>query len=574
MLIPIKDYSFFHVLKQWDASSSNLVIQVLYFVFFLIERGYNYLPLKDIKTLSIKEKFSFPPIISVDNLKRNLILSPLVGGYQDKKTPFILVGDLLYIRRIWNYEQYIVSFFSRSKKINSSNDCYDIVELPNKAMNYLNGLTDKQKEVMSVLLRQNLTLIMADFCHKIDEDIVIEIIRFYAILFMEIERSLHITIVSPVSSIIRKRYKQIDVLRKAYEEARNKIYITYPDTIDHLLRHKTQPIFHPGFDSVQKIVTDLLIVENADMLKYEDAFSLVEVIDKRTKCVFIGEPYSLYGLHFWNRFRLLKNRKNEKDDCISPSQEINTNKKNVNNPIVLDISRSENIRQEFFRSLLLTLENDKFSFHSPILDFPTINIVWKDIQNYLSKIIRDKAELWFWLHQRSSSMSVKERIYSLVKTMILTLGDRGDNHFSMFNNCIVSQCNHLVGANGIFFPNGTPILVAKDYPHLDLLQGDIGLYDLDNSKKERLHFMFDAKQTVTHSLKLIQKYQICYAINTNQSRYQRFKETVLVFPDRFCHTLNREMIYRVLVMTEEKCTFVGTKDVIKQVVSTLAPIPL
>lgn len=183
-------------------------------------------------------------------------------------------------------------------------------------------------------------------------------------------------------------------------------------------------------------------------------------------------------------------------------------------------------------------------------------------QNRLDTLIRQAVSAY---SDYLKLESLQKRFESLQKVQVLAAVYDGVSGVHALNHAIAQGLHHagLLSVRGEIYP-GLPIMLQVNHPSLGLFNGDLGLFDYDQSGQLKCFFGRGEGDFIAVPPALLPRWQAAFAISVHKSQGSEFDEVFLVLPEMPSALLSRELFYTGVTRAKNRLhLFAQDQDVIQ-----------
>lgn len=519
---------------------------------------------------------------SLQKWKKIFLHSNAVGnGYCTK--PLVMEFNCLYLHRIWMYEKTVALFFSKNieytifKRLKIINYLkkYFPNQSNNKNINY-------QKIAVTISMISNISIISGG--PGTGKTFLIS--RILSIL-IKLNNNLNIKIAtttgksaSHLTQFLNEEKDNLKFSKKQKLKLPNKVV-----TLHRLLGAKKNNL-NMFYNNKNKLNLDVLIIDEASMINLFIMYAIILALPKNAKLILIGDAYQLPSIETGSVLN---------DICklhkIGYSKERQIELTKLTNFNLLKKKIKNNYHHHISDNICFLKKNYRFFSKSKILNLS--NKINKGKINDVLYLLKNKKFSNIKYYQLSSKDDYKKMIFNCVNnyklyfTLIINKSNKFDIIKSFSNVRIlcalregsfgVSKLNYYIKialiklkildikSNDKIYV-GQPIILLYSAPHLQLYNGDIGIFLYDDNKQIKAHFLKFNKIKIVN-INLLPEYETAFAITIHKSQGSEFKKVSIVFPNTFMPILTRELFYTAVTRAKLNVSIYSNDSILKQIVS-------
>ncbi len=538
----------------------------------------------------------FDMFTATDVLMRTALVAK-GGELEVRDKPFVLNGDNFYINRYFNYETQIIEGIKnlintgaqekmqRLEKLKGLKEFKKLVEGRDPDLD-----TDWQMVASAIAYLNNFTIITGGP----GTGKTTTVAKILSLLYEE-NPNLNVKLAAPTGKAAMRMKEALATNKQVPEEYRENINALKPYTLHRLLGSiHLSPYFKHHKDN--KIDADVIIVDEASMIDVALFAKFINAVDSKTRLIILGdqdqltsvEAGSLLGdlcntVHSKNHFSVEASRNLEEilsDTDLNPVAE---KKASLQDHIVeLQHSYRFDENPEFRKVSKAVITNDQNTIQSWFDANPlegNIKIDLEHKESVFTTFIKE-YENYIDKNEKSSEERIEESLKKFNDLRILAVLRNGKQGVSGLNVRVEKYLSdkRLINPKSEFYDH-RPVIVTRNYPDLQLFNGDIGLVRKDpkDSNKMKIWFLTseqkadqeDPEKTRTavrgYSPGLLTDVETVFAMTVHKSQGSEFNKVLLVMPkSEDVPILTRELLYTGITRAKESLILQGTKEVIKK----------
>ncbi|WP_343182949.1 exodeoxyribonuclease V subunit alpha [Buchnera aphidicola (Neophyllaphis podocarpi)] len=529
------------------------------------QKGNSCLPISKIHPKLFNNNNLIKKIFNIigNNIDWNLKLknSQIIG---DKKNflnkPIILNNKKLYLNKIWKEEVKIFEFIKKNININTkiNNKKYNkiIYKLSNNE-NY--DLT--QKKAISIALKRKITFIIGGPGTG-KTTIIFTILKYFIKLS---KPNTKIKLLAPTGKATFRLKESIKNSIKL-DKSLNKKIINYKiETIHKFLeenkKNEKENIINKKKEFLN--IIDLIIIDESSMVDLYIISKLLNIINRDTKIIFVGDPNQLYPVKHGSFLKDI-------------SYFYNIVKKQNNNFIRNNICKlKENYRfssKSDIHNLAIAIHNKEIHKIYKIINKKNSKIIFFDIKsdyeykNTITNIVNNYKLYWLCV---KNELNPKKIIKIFNQNKVLCMMRIGKLGIKKINKKIEKQMinEHIIQYEKINdWYIGKPIMIIKNNNELKLSNGDIGITIKDKNQEMSVFFIKNnnIKKVKTY---LINEYETAWAITVHKSQGSEFENISLIIPEKFSNFLTKELIFTAVTRAKKTVSIYSTKKILNKIIN-------
>jgi exodeoxyribonuclease V alpha subunit len=533
----------------------------------------------------------------------NLELSTFVSlNGLDKKKPFVINNNKLYLNRYFEYETAIIDNLrelikiepeAKQKRIdflNANKDFISKLAIDVDTSNYQEDeIPDWQLIGALQAYLNNFTIITGGP----GTGKTTTVAKIIAILLQE-NPQINIALAAPTGkAAVRMKESLLNNKDTEIWGIKGLVDSLKPSTIHRLLGSiKDSPDFKKNKEN--PLAFDVVIVDESSMIGTPLFSKLLNAIDpKKTKLILLGDANQLASVDVGSLFgdicltqkQVLNNFTDESkalfNSFLNPKHQIPLHSfrlKSIQNLLqehVIELKKTfrydtTSTMGVFTKAMIqgnvekvketLSIKDDSLLFDSEF-DLSLFNSIVLEYANYINEpdtykalqTINDVRVICAIKQSKEGVYNTNERIEKVLK-----------NHFDSL--AAASNLKNTIFNPSNDFYHNQPIIITKNYPDFGLFNGDIGIVrksvEDDNLKA---YFIDGENQGKLKAISpgFIAESETVFAMTIHKSQGSEFKQVLVVLPKKAkIELLTRELIYTAVTRAKEKATIQGTEDVL------------
>ncbi|CAL4323204.1 exodeoxyribonuclease V subunit alpha [Buchnera aphidicola] len=569
-LIRLFDLEFGYLISQKKNNLTMLVSACLSYASYM---GNSCLP------ISIFEKKNFFPkkeiilikkilnkINNIKNWKQELLKDKNIS-HEKYDTPLIIYKNKIYLNKIWKIEKKIVNFI---KKNNIQSKYF--LKYTNEIKNILFQITEnQQKKAIALAMIKKITFIIGG-----PGTGKTTIIKKILDIIINLDKNI---LNIKIAAYTGKATCRINETLKKNINYRNIKAITLHNLIG--IKYNSK---HNYFNTNNKILVDILIIDETSMIDLFTMNKLIDALPNYTEIIFLGDINQLSSIENGSILKDIcyyaKNTYTEKTKNLL--EKITDCKIKINNNFITNITDCIYILKKTYRfkknNYIKKLSNSILKNDNNIINkiingkFYNINYyninTDKKYKNMIQYIILMYSK---YLNKLNTEYSKEKIIQLFNKYQVLCAIHNGafstnEINQNIENNIIIKYKIKKYWINNDFWYHGRPIMIQKNNKYLNLFNGDIGITMYN--QKNQLEFFFLHKKNKLKKIPIYlldqKEYEIPWSITIHKSQGSEFKNIIIILPKIFKDILNKELIYTAITRSKKKITIFSDKNILKK----------
>lgn len=505
--------------------------------------------------------------VPLDKWRQLLADAPVVGG-ENEKNPIILVGNLLYLQRYWNYENIVSQEIIERCRLNGATEGSPGIELFNPGHIHETQRDPYQDMAVRVALQKRFTVISGGPGTGKTTTI--------ARIIMNLHRSAkgkppRIMLAAPTGKAAARMQEALDRGMARLSENDNAGKFNGP--IEAKTLHRMLEIV-PGrnkdrFTQQNPLPADMVIIDEASMVDLALMAKLVQAVSRNTRLILVGDKDQLASVEAGAVMG---------DICAGAAGKMNDSG-----------TKADPVHKEVLSDHIVVLQNSyRFGADSGIdelgsainsgnsglamkvLDDPgKIHVVFKsfsglqDIEREMPGMVMEAIAPVFDIEEPLEALRALEKI------KILTPIRKGPFGVSGINQLVerILRRNEIlpsVTGWGDQWYSGRPVMINRNDYHHNLFNGDVGITMVDDSRGEpRIRVVFPDSDGQARYLvpEQLPDHQTVYAMTVHKCQGTEFDKVLLILPDRDAPLLTRELIYTAVTRARQTVEVWGRRDI-------------
>ena len=516
--------------------------------------------------------------------------SSLIGSEQDVKKPFILHGNNFYITRYFHYETQIIEGIKslitagkgeksqRLEKLKISPEFKKLVENRDPDLD-----TDWQLVASAMAFLNNFTIITGGP----GTGKTTTVAKILGLLYEE-KDDLDVKLAAPTGKAAMRMKEALVNNKQVPEDFSKKISDLKPYTLHRLLEVKHQsPYFK--HDRENRIKADVIIVDEASMIDVALFAKFINAVDPGTRLILLGDQNQLASVEAGSLLGDLCNSVEEKNlfspglygdlKELFPSLNLQSHagKEKLLQDHIVELQHSYRFDENpEFRKWSEAVINNKQeeieSFYKEDRPEGNIYVDAEYSEKEFEKFIKGFEE---YIAEEDVAKAIE--IFNGLR--ILAVIRKGRNGVEGLNARVENYLKNRkrITLNNVFYEN-RPVIVTRNYPDLNLFNGDVGLVRKDKiSGNMRIWFLDEEKELEkknggdrekklrSFSPGVLTDVETVYAMTVHKSQGSEFDRVFLVMPkSEELPLLTRELLYTGITRAKKELTIQGTEVVIKK----------
>ena len=493
------------------------------------------------------------------------------------KTAMLVINKQnIFLYRYWNYEQQISNWLLQNNSVTTDTNTLPILldELfPKQNDNLINW----QKIAVANVCINKFTLITGGPGTG-KTTTVAKILLLLAKL--NNNKNLTVVLAAPTGKAATRMDETIVSLKNQLENNSSNINI-YPATTIHKLLKITNKTSIPGKNINNKLVADIIIIDEASMIDVELMAYLIDALPKRIRLIFLGDHYQLPSIAPGN---LIADICSKADGFSNKQHQLLATVTNEDIPV-------KNTAQSAIADSVVELQNSyRFKDNSSIGKLAK-SIKQTNSNKMLECISEDNSQLRWYnftsieLQQQAIHLALK--IYTNYFKKLTTTSTTHDilNEFNKFRVLCAIKDSHygtrqvnneiedaLIKLNIIPMYNkyklgkyyfGRPIILNRNDYHFGLSNGDTGVI-LPVANKLQATFINSENNVVYVPISQLTEHDPAYAITVHKSQGSEFNEVALLLPQIFNSVLTNGLLYTGVTRSKNKLNLLSSEAILRQ----------
>lgn len=525
-------------------------------------------------------------------------------GDDNSPSPIILDNGLLYLQRMWSYEEKVAQFFRREHPIVDNDEKALIV-----ALNQLfptvkeNQETNWQKVAASVAITSPIAIISGG--PGTGKTTTVAKILAAFVMLTSNEKPI-IQLAAPTGKAAARLTESLGkaLAQLALSEEENKWMPKQAQTIHRLLgaQPESQQVRYHKDNPLQ---LDILVIDEASMVDLPMMARLIDALPTQCHVIFLGDKDQLASVEAGAvlgdicRFADdgLSQKRFEKIDYLTQGElSKSANAISVSNTPVSVVSDSLCLLRKSYRfgsssgigqlafavnqgqtkTALTLLKKAKITPQQIEMALDTQDVSFIPLEsdeNYLL-MIQDAAQAYRqYLSLIAEQASPDAILNAFNQYRLLCALREGPFGVSGLNERIemLLHRQRLIRRPTNSYQSdyiGRPIMIQRNDSTLGLFNGDIGIM-LNNDEGEMKAFF----QLPDGTLKAIQpsrlpQHETAYVMTVHKSQGSEFTHTALVLPEKFSPVVSRELLYTALTRAKQKLSLYACEYMVKMAIQT------
>ncbi|MGP1871606.1 MAG: exodeoxyribonuclease V subunit alpha [Arsenophonus sp.] len=501
---------------------------------------------------------------AVCNVSQSMILSK----------PLILSGNKLYFQRMWADEGIVANFFSQhSLEIINEQHLITILNYFFTSSNIQNW----QKIAIAIAVTSRISVISG--APGTGKTTIVA--RLLATLVKLSKKKIIIKLATPTGKAAARLIESLNnaLLNLNLSSEEKEIIPKEAYTIHRLLgSQQNRQLFR--YHKTNKLLLDVLIIDEASMIDLYMMARLVEAIPDHARVIILGDKdqlssveagavlselcrFSEYGYSYKRAMQLSKITGYDLSNFVSNNgvkikDRICLLRKNYRfneESEIGQFSRAINQNNIKLVEQLLIQKGTNISFHSINLSETYIKFLYDAAiyyRSYLDMIKQDRNP---------------EEIISAFNSFRLLTALRDGSYGVIGLNNNLEQLLHHQGSirytNSSLNRNyeGRPIIITKNDHSLGLFNGDIGIMLRDNNQDLKVYFQLPNGLVKKIQPNRLSQYETAFVMTVHKSQGSEFDHAALILPPVLTSIINKELIYTGITRAKNKLTIYANKHI-------------
>lgn len=535
------DIVFSKIMSEYEDRFKNEILFIAKVISKFSRDGHTCLSIDDmVNNLRLDPEFE-GDIPDVNNLKKAIKNSKLIGMDLNERTPFILYNNRLYIRKYFEYEREIEKIIENIRKVKRE---YKI------SLNIINKFKDifkeKSEQAIAVLLSLFKDFVVITGGPGTGKTTTIKrIIEFYKL----VEPAHEIVVSAPTGKAANRLKEGLgDIINEAF-------------TLHRLLGIYENSV---KYNCNNPLPYDLVIVDEASMVALPLMYKLLKALKKNAKIILVGDKNQLSSVEIGSVFRDLCNleyldRFSEDFSKFANTfgVEIDISKKDSVLDFGIELRKSFRFNEDIAILSNKIKEGDISGIDHIIKENRLKSINFRPIKkglllDILKKYVRDYFKR---LYIYNDYRIISEYIFLCpVKKGIFGV----ENVNKIIEEFIIDEFSPELfrNNNNIYFHGKTLIISENDY-NLGVFNGDIGIVLL---KDNNFLVYFPDKNRYFDPV-LLPSHSSAFAITIHKSQGSEYNAVGIIIPDMFSSIMTRELLYTAITRAKKKVDIFYNKSV-------------
>ncbi len=471
-------------------------------------------------------------------LKSALESSGFVGSVGEYK-PLILEGNRLYIHKLWSFEAELVTWLKAKTQQSISAKNSVIAEELNKVFINSTDRDDLQKVATCLALFKPFLIISGG--PGTGKTYTVK--KILSVLKSQ-NPEVKIALAAPTGKAAERLNESITDLNEEFVVS----------TLHKLLGSRRNGEFR--FNEKQKLVYDIVIVDEASMLDIRMWVSLTRALKNTARLIVLGdkdqlasvEAGSVLGDICWTA----NNSFNENTASILKQFELtveeSTSSNIINDNIVLLTKSYRSSSSTGIPQLAVSINEQDFEAFMDIAEESDHIKIQEPISRDIEELVR----------------SYSEEIINLVsRTQFLCSNRKGRFGTENLNKLVESNLKSILGIPfSQEWYEGRRVLTTKNNARLGISNGEIGtcIKQTDGALVVRFGNSRDI-----HTAEL-SDFDLAYAITIHKSQGSEFENVCIFISDKLNPVLSKELLYTGVTRAKESALVIGRREIIKQMI--------
>ena len=532
------------------------------------------------KQLLFNHEDSTGKIINCINVEKSQWLIKLQNNQlvSDGSTTAMLVVDqrAIFLYRYWNYEQQIGNWLLQPNIIAVNTDILPKL-LDDLFPKQSNNLINWQKVAAATACINKFTLITGGPGTG-KTTTVAKILLLLA--KQDTNKKLTVALAAPTGKAASRMDEPIVNLKQQLENNNSNINI-YPATTIHKLLKITNKTAIPGKNHDNKLVADILIVDEASMIDVEIMAYLIDALPKQIRVIFLGDHYQLPSVAPGNLIA----------DICSKASGFSEQQHNMLVKLTNEELPSNNMAKSVIADAVVELQNSyRFKDNSSIGQLAK-SIKLANSKKMLNCISEADSQLQWCnftddaLQQQTINLALTAYTSYFKKLNIASTPYEILTEFNKFrvlcaikdSNYGTKQINRKIESllkkqnliplynkygNGEYY-FGRPIILNRNDYHFGLSNGDTGVI-LPVAHKLQAVFLNSDNNVVHVPISQLTEHEPAYAITVHKSQGSEFDNVALLLPQNFNNILTNSLLYTGVTRSKNKFSLFANIDILLQ----------
>ena len=513
----------------------------------------------------------------------DMLLKEELVSKGDKKAPFILHNNRLYLQRYFKYEDTVlnsINKFVAEDTIQAQNN-FENLNLHTKlikeicsdaSQNKSKGTNWQMVAVITALLNKFTIITGGPGTGKTST-----VAKILSILLTQ-NPTLKVALTAPTGKAAARMKESLENASNLSPEIKTIFNQLQPSTIHRLLGViKDSP--HFKFNAKNPLQFDLIIVDESSMIDVALFAKLFTAIGPETKLILLGDKDQLASVEAGSLFGdlcqaqpALNKVSTQTSKIINSFIEVGEQKIGTNNI-------NDHSTHPLFQHIIELQQSHRFSDDKGIGKFSKaiINNRVTDIQHffenkdeqviidteYSEKIFQNFVSGYQHFINEPNILAALKKINNL---RILCAVREGEQGLYAYNKKIENNLaqQKLITITGDFY-NNRPIMVTSNNIELQLFNGDIGLVRPDENKVLKVWFQTGEEEVRSVLPGYISTAETVFAMTIHKSQGSEFNKVLVILPKgEEIKILTRELLYTAVTRAKENLIIQGSESLIVQ----------
>lgn len=515
----------------------------------------------------IENKKEIENLLKIEYKEKIKILKKSHAICNSKKTnkPLILLKNKLYFQKLWIDEQIVTNFFK--KKLS-----YHINEKKlKKILNELFKFTKKknwQKIAVMIAATSKISIISGGPGTGKTTIIILILLTLIKLNKKKIKIKIGAPTGKSVENItysLNKKLKITSIKKSDLKKIPKKA-----ETIHQILKFQPDKgIFF--YNKKNLLPIDVLILDESSMIGLSIMARIIESLPKHTIVILLGDKDQLPSIEsgfifnnlcYFSKFSYTKKRTKQIKRITGykiKNKKIKHNTKIQDSICVLKKNYRFHSKSEI-GVFSQAIKNNNIKKIKKILNNKNKNIVFNNTNKttkYNNLIKKISEQYKKYLNKIKKNENKKEILNYFNKYRILVAKKKTDFGTKKINNTIEKILFHQGYINKTSQSSdnyeGQPIMITKNYYHLSLFNGEIGII---LKKKNKFTAFFHKPNKIIKKINILclPKYETAYSMTVHKSQGSEFDNICLILPSKFDINIKKELIYTAITRAKKRIT--------------------